>query len=162
MTTDRLLQLYRALRDRTALLPANLVPRLGCPFLICPRDKWRGATQRVVIIGQEPFEWGFEAGLHYDWPYPPIWSLEDFIVNDHSPEALMYAYRTHTYEIKSPYRATPFTRAFDYFRTALEGSNAGDVISVRLQHLWDSMSPCGTDRSPASSPRVRCIATARL
>lgn len=35
-------------------------------------------------------------------------------------------------------------------------------LCVRLQHLWDSVRLRGTDRPLASSPRVPCIAAARL
>jgi hypothetical protein len=128
----RLLRIYRELLARASILTPSTVRRLRCPFFAFPRNRWFESGSRVLIVGKEPFEWGFNAGLHYHWPYPPLWSLEEVLAYDSSAEALTYAYVTHTYEISSPYRPTPFTRAFDLFMKAANRESTGDVISTNL------------------------------
>ena len=131
--TDALLHLYRELRDRAAHLPPTLVPRLGCPFLICPRNEWPNAMHRILIVGQEPWWWGFEAGHGYNWPYNPIWTLADFIRYDHSPKALMDAYRETTYEIEpDDNQGAPFARALNDFREPPEPHGTIEVINTNL------------------------------
>jgi hypothetical protein len=72
--------------------PQSLVDRLGCPFLVLPRERWCQAARRVLLVGQEPWEWGFNAGLHYKWPHPALWYLKEALEYSRSVEALTSAY----------------------------------------------------------------------
>ncbi len=96
------------------------------------RPKERSYYTDVSVVGQEPFEWGFEAGLHYEWPHPCLWSLRDAVAYENSIEALMHAYKAHTYEIKSPYRVAPFERAFNLLMCGVSRKYNGDVIGTNL------------------------------
>jgi hypothetical protein len=151
-TKARLLGIYRDLLARAPILTPSTVRRLGCPFFAFPRNRWFESKSRVLIVGQEPFEWGFNDGLHYDWPYPPLWSLEEVLAYDGSADALTYAYVTHTYEIPSPYRPTPFTRAFDLFMKAANRESTGDVISTNLFKCVYRTEGQPDQRSPLNAP----------
>ena len=96
----QILELYGDLCSAAGRLPTELIDRLGCPFFPFPREKWYQSNHRILVIGQEPFEWGFEGGLHYEWPHPPIWSLKETLAYRQSVEALTSAYMTHTYSAK--------------------------------------------------------------
>jgi hypothetical protein len=127
----RLLALYRHLLE-TEPPPSPLFDRLLCPFFLFPSDRWKQSAQRILIVGQEPHDWGFEAGLHYPWPYPPIWSLSEARACKQSAEALTDAYKAHTYELKSPYPPASFEIAFKLFMSIANREGDGDVISTNL------------------------------
>jgi len=146
--THLLIELYKGLLSRAAQLPSQLRKRLGCPFFPFPRDNWQQADNRILLVGQEPFEWGFNSGEHYPWPHPDLWTLDEVLAYPHSVEALTSAYKDHTYEIASPYRPTPFTRAFDHFMSQANRHTSGDVVStnifrcvLRIDDQPDSRSP---------------------
>lgn len=127
-----LLELYRQLLSRANQLPPQLRERLGCPFFPFPRDRWQQARHRILLVGQEPFEWGFNSGEHYPWPHPDLWTLPEALGYPRSVDALTWAYKIHTYEIPSPYHPTPFTRAFDHFISRADHDNSVDVVSTNI------------------------------
>ncbi len=145
---DDLLHLYHKLRARAATLPTTLVERLGCPFLPFPRDRWHEASHRLLIVGQEPWEWGFGVENTNPWPYPPIWSLSNFIDQNSSVDALTHGYRTHTYEIQSRYPVGPFGQASAFFIDSLSRDGIGEVLTTNLVRctLWDAQA--GDTRVP--------------
>lgn len=132
MMDDDLLDLYRNLCSKAMHLPSPLVERLGCPFFPFPRGHWREAKKRIIVVGQEPYEWGFEAGWHYPWEHPRLWTLGEAREYPKSVEALTSAYRMHIYEIPSPFKIAPFQKAFKVLMAAADRERNGDVLSTNL------------------------------
>jgi hypothetical protein len=81
---SQLQSLYRNLLERAGTLPSPLVEQLGCPFLLFPGEGWPERKHRLLVVGQEPFDWRFENGKWgfengnppVSWPHDPLWSLE--------------------------------------------------------------------------------------
>lgn len=148
-TKDSLSNLYEELRIRALGVPTSLVQRLGCPMLSFPRDRWYQSTHRIMIIMQEPFNWGFDTGLHYYWSHPKIWSFAEFRDYQHSVKALTIdAYVPQVYELyelESTYRPTPATKAIDLF---LDYSNSTTDTDVVTNNLFKCILNTNSHKSP--------------
>jgi hypothetical protein len=135
---SNLAKLYQDLVRKAKELPSSLTERpgrkyLGCPWLVCPRDHWRESKDRILIVGKEPWNWGFHAGKHYHWPHPPLWSLREAIDYPNSVKALMVdAYRAHRYEIPDPYHPEDFEAACLQLLSFVNRDCKGDVIVTNL------------------------------
>jgi hypothetical protein len=129
---EELLELYRRIVSRAAQLSPELRGRLGCPFFPLPRDGWQHAKRRIVLVGQDPHDHGFNSGEHYPWPHPDLWSLDEALACPDCVQALTWAYKTHTSEIPSPYRPSPFTMAFDQFTSHASCNGDAEVVSTNV------------------------------
>jgi hypothetical protein len=149
-TKARLLGVYRDLLARASLLQPSTVERLGCPFLIFPKDRWFESACRVLIVGQEPYEWGFNKGEYYPWPHPDLWTLKEVLDYQQSVEALTEAYVV-SYE--APDSPGAFARSLDLSMKAANREGKGDVISTNLFRCVYRMEGQPDKRSPLKAPR---------
>jgi Uracil DNA glycosylase superfamily len=147
-TCNELRKLYSNLFSAATTLPQPLVDRLGCPFLPFPREAWCEATRRILVVGQEPFDYGFATGLNYSWPHPTIWSLPDALAYPESVEALTWAYKMSMYDIESPYGRKPFEQACDLLTAAANRDGRGDVLVTNLFRCILSIDNDPDSRSP--------------
>jgi hypothetical protein len=132
-SNDKLVTLYKNLCATAANLPGPLIDRLHCPFFPAPREKWFRSTQRILIVGQEPHDWGFDSKQErYSWPHPSLWCLRAAIDYPESAEALMWAYRTHMYEIPAPPSKAPYEQATDIMMSTCDRKGNGDILTTNL------------------------------
>jgi hypothetical protein len=141
-----LLNIYQDLLSRAENLPTDLVKRLGCPFLPFPQDRWFLCTFPLLVVGQDPFDWGFEnvkgsladSNPLVSWQHPRLRSLA---------EVLAYCRRcgvhlcveaiTSGYVISCDYpdssgSHTPFNQAFDLLKRNINRGDPHGIISTNF------------------------------
>ena len=131
---SRLRSLYRDLLERVGKLPPPLVEKLGCPFLPFPNEGWSECKQRLLLVGQEPFEWTFEkgeGGPPMSWPHDRLTTLREVLDlgADRSVEALTSGYLA---SCAGPTARGPFNQAFDLFKRSLDREGAASMVSTNL------------------------------
>lgn len=135
---NNLLTIYESLHKRAQKVPHDVAKNMGLPLLPFPRDRWFHSSNRLLIIGQETFEWYCNSEKFPDWPHCTLSNFIDFRNYDKSIEALTYAYMFDYYVDKSnypnlpKYRTTPFTRVMSIFSDIFNRSGDGDLLTSNL------------------------------
>ncbi|WP_324741422.1 cyclic-phosphate processing receiver domain-containing protein [Pseudomonas veronii] len=114
-------------------------PRAGVePLILMDVPKgWSKATNRVLIVGQETLGWDFEPGDYYEWPYPAIKGIEDFLDVPNSVEAMIHGYRAFQFSRYQPGNVnSPFWRAYRQIREAVGDEPEGFETKVLYTNLF--------------------------
>ncbi len=153
-----LLPIYEKLLDDARRLPPEFVAQMGTPYLPWPRENWAEAKHRVLIVGQEPKDWGFPSDelprSSPKWPYPEMWNLGDALQCDQSVEALTYAYRKTTYEPSKP-TGKPYDGAVREIQSIVEGQQGEWVTTNLFPCTFATGSPAKSIRAVDASPADR-------
>lgn len=132
-----LLALYE--QRKAALQEFENLPSQGVePLILMDVPKgWAGATNRVLIVGQETLGWDFAPGDYYEWPYPPISSLEDFLGFPDSVGAMMHGDKMFEFARHQPGNVnSPFWRAYRQVREAVGDDPVGFDTKVLYTNLF--------------------------
>ena len=99
---------------------AQYAAQLSPPLLLSVPPGYTEADRRILFFGQETFGWEWTRKLRedypqyqVDYPYTDVSTLQDFLANDDSVEALCWAYREFKFaEYQPTNRWSPFWKAF--------------------------------------------------
>lgn len=138
MNDSTLANTYRSWRHELARedwTKANLT----APLLVEPTERYLSATRRVLILGQETRQWGWEAtelhAIRAACPAAPpndTWNLVDFIANEDGVDAMLAAYRGFAFaKHNGAVRRSAFWKALHRF-------NAPDGQAI----LWSNLCRC--------------------
>jgi hypothetical protein len=124
---------------KAALLDLDNFPREGVEPLILMDvpEGWSNASRKVLVIGQETLGWDFKPDDGYEWPYPPITGLEQFLTVPLSVEAMMHGYRAFEFSRHQPGNFnSPFWRAYRQIREAVGDEPMGFNTKVLYTNLF--------------------------
>ncbi|GAB1619854.1 cyclic-phosphate processing receiver domain-containing protein [Pseudomonas putida] len=136
-TRSRLQALYSA--HKSTLHELQGFPRSGVEPLILMDvpDGWSEATNRVLVVGQETLGWDFQPGDYYEWPFPPIKGIDDYLSIPNSVEAMIHGYRAFEFSRHQPGNVnSPFWRAYRQIRTAVGDKAEGFGTKVLYTNLF--------------------------
>jgi hypothetical protein len=113
--------------------------QLSPPLLLSVPAGYTEADRRIFFFGQQTYAWEWTRNLHerypqyqVDHPYTDISTLQDFLANNDSVEALRWRYRVFDFSNNQPInRRSPFWQAFREFQGWRD---------VRL--VWNNLSCC--------------------
>jgi hypothetical protein len=105
---------------RSLQFAADDAAQLSPPLLLSVPPAYIEAERRILFFGQETFGWGWTRKLRkdypkyeVDYPYTDISTLQDFLANNDSVEALCWGYRAFDFAKYQPgTRSSPFWQAF--------------------------------------------------
>ena len=94
--------------------------KLSPPLLLSVPPGYTEADRRILFFGRETFGWEWTRKLRedypeyqVDYPYTDVSTLQDFLANDDSVEALCWGYREFKFaEYQPTNRNSPFWQAF--------------------------------------------------
>ncbi|MCX5722047.1 MAG: hypothetical protein NT179_08475 [Nitrospirae bacterium] len=92
---------------------SEIAGKCSLPLLLHVGPTWKESKHRLLIVGQETRGWDFHQGDYYDWPYPPIKHLSEFVNLANRIGVLMKGYRDFEFaKHQVPEHRSPFWRAF--------------------------------------------------
>ena len=103
MSEAGLLEAYRRFKDSAAVAP-KLQRRASAPLLVRPGHRWFGASERLLIVGQETNGWSSTDGT--------LRSLEQFYERADGVETMLEAYSDFDFASSYRHRNSAFWRAF--------------------------------------------------
>lgn len=124
---------------RSLRLGDDVAGQLSPPLLLSVPPAYINAERRILVFGQETNGWEWTGNLRdrysmyqVDYPYRDVRTLQDFLDNDDSVEALCWGYREFDFARNQPVtRRSPFWQAF----REIQGWRGAGLI-------WNNLSRC--------------------
>lgn len=137
VSSEQLKAIYEQHKAELKLLPELLLNDVQPVIVMDVPEKWASAHKRVLVVGQETMWWDFRSGDYYDWPYPPITSLKEYLEYDGSVGAMMHGYRAFEFAAHQPRNYnSAFWRAYRQVRLAVGDDLEGFESTVLYTNLF--------------------------
>lgn len=139
---NNLEEIYEEYRVKSQNIAPELRERLSAPLLLKPSERWLSASRRILLVGQETFQWSFFKNnpefLYYSdrWTFSPMRSMDDFSTSDDAVPAMMSAYEFFCFsEFQRSNRNSPFWR----FYRDLREINGENPFGFETSVLWTNL-----------------------